>query len=330
MLLIAIIERTMSNSQNQQGSSLEQIWNEIREHNLESFVAELDSKGFTVVPPELACPDDLGGRLLKACLDVAERRNGERPDLELGTTHAGFKGHYDGLTGTVDSPFGDLMQSLIFEDQLFEKALMNPVLLTLASYLCGYSVVLSSMGCFMKGPNVSSFALHTDTPMPSPLPPHSMVCNLTYVLTDMNKENGATAFVPGSHKWCRDPEPYESNPDDNPKAVAVEAKAGSLVVWHGNTWHGAFNRTAPGLRVSIPVYLARAYVRSQEGLIGNVPQEMLDRNEPRFGWLLQQGLSYGYRSQDDAIARLGRAGDYVKAMVEYTGQQTFGSKALYD
>ena len=98
----------MSNSQNQQGSSLEQIWNEIREHNLESFVAELDSKGFTVVPPELACPNDLAGRLLKACLDVAERRNGERPDLELGTTHAGFKGHYDGLTGTVDSPFGDL------------------------------------------------------------------------------------------------------------------------------------------------------------------------------------------------------------------------------
>ena len=312
-----------------QATLLERIWDEIREHKLESFIAELDSKGFTVIPPELACPGNLGERLLAACLDVAERRNGAPPDLKDGSSHANFKSHLDKFTGTADSPFGDLMQSLIFEDQLFEKALMNPVLLTLASYLCGYSVVLSSMGCFMKGPNQSSFALHTDTPMPSPLPPHSMVCNLTYVLTDFNRKNGATAFVPGSHKWCRAPEAHESNPDNNPHAIAVEAAAGSLVVWHGNTWHGAFNRSRPGLRVSIPVYMARPYVRSQEGLIGEVPQEMLDRNDPRFAWLLQQGLSYGWSSQDDAIARVEHSSPHVQAMVAYTGEARFGSNTLY-
>lgn len=283
----------MSQTAQQKATSLEQIWDEIREHKLEPYIAELDSQGLVVVPPELACPGDLGEHLLEVCLDVAERRNGERPDLETGSSHYHFKGQYDELTGTSDSPFGDLMQSLIFEDPLFEEALMNPVLLTLASYLCGYSVVLSSMGCFMKGPNQSSLYLHSDTPMPSPLPPHSLVCNLTYVLTDFNRENGSTAFVPGSHKWCRDPEPHEANPEDNSTVIAVEAPAGSLVVWHGNTWHGAFNRRSPGLRVSIPVYMARPYVRSQEGLIGEVPQEMLDRNNPRFAWLLQQGLPYG-------------------------------------
>jgi hypothetical protein len=181
-------------------------------------------------------PKGLHERLLKACLDVAERRNGERPDLETGKTHENFKGLFAAMLGeNDDSPIGDLMQSLIFEDEVFEEALMNPVLLTLASYLCGYSVVLSSMGCFMKGPNKTSFTLHTDTPMPSPLPPHSMVCNLTYVLTEFNKGSGSTAFVPGSHKWCRGPEASETSPDHNSKAVAVEAEPGSLLVWHGNT-----------------------------------------------------------------------------------------------
>ena len=320
----------MSQTNFEDTSPLERIWAEIREHKLEPYIAELDSKGYAVIPPDVACPGDLAQRLLDSSLDVAERRNGERPDLQEGTTHANFKGRYaEMLDGSEDSPIGDLMQSLIFEAPVFEEALMNPVLLTLASYLCGYSVVLSSMGCFMKGPNHSSFMLHTDTPMPSPLPPHSMVCNLTYVLTDFNKENGSTAFVPGSHKWCRGPEAHEMNPDKNVNAVPVEAPAGSLVVWHGNTWHGAYNRTAPGLRVSIPVYMARPYVRTQEGLIGEVSQAMLARNEPRFAWLLQQGLVYGYSSQDDAIARAAQASPHIQAMVKYTGVKSFGSNTLY-
>jgi len=309
---------------------LERVWGEIREHGLETYIAELDAQGYTVIPPELACPNGLGDRLLEACLDVAERRNNERPDLETGKTHENYKGRFAALLGgDADSPIGDLMQSLVFEDGVFEEALMNPVLLTLASYLCGYSVVLSSMGCFMKGPNKSSFTMHTDTPMPSPLPPHAMVCNLTYVLTDFNKANGSTAFVPGSHKWCRSPEPNEANPDENPKAVAVDAPPGSLLVWHGNTWHGAFNRTSPGLRVSVPVYMARPFVRTQEGLVGEVPDEMLQRNDPRFGWLLQQGVVYGYKSQADAVSRGERAVKHIQTIGELTGEGGFGENSLY-
>jgi len=299
---------------------LERIWNEIREQQLEPFVAELDVQGYTVVPPELAAPAGFTDRLLEACLQVAERRNGEPPDLIEGSTHAHFKGRFSVFTGGQDSPIGDLMQSLIFEDQVFEEALMNPILLTLASYLCGYSVVLSSMGCFMKGPNDTNFALHSDTPMPSPLPPHSLVCNCTYILSEFTKENGATAVVPSSHKRCRTPEPRETDPEKNSDAIAIEAPAGSLLVWHGNTWHGAFKRTAPGLRIQVPVYMARPYVRTQEDLIGNIPEEMLERNPPRFGWLTQQGIPYGYSSQPDGIERAERAAPYQKVLMELAGK----------
>ena len=187
-------------------TNLDLAWAEIRELGLESYVADLDAHGYTIVPPAIATPNGLAERMLEAALDVSERRNGVRADLENGSTHAGFKGRFASFAPEDgDSPIGDLMQSLLFEDRVFEEALMNRVLLAMATYLCGYSVVLSSMGCFMKGPNRSTFSLHSDTPLPAPLPPQALVCNMTYVLTDFNRENGSTAFVPGSHKWCRNP-----------------------------------------------------------------------------------------------------------------------------
>jgi len=311
---------------------LQKVWAEIQDRGLEKYIADLDVNGYTIIPPEVACPDGLHERLLEAVLDVAEKRNGVRPDLETGSTHEGFKGRFAAMSGGKgDSPIGDLMQSLLFEGEVFEEALMNPVLLTMASYLLGYSAVLSSMGCFMKGPNVSSFTLHTDTPLPSPLPPQSLVCNLTYVLTEFNLENGATAFVPGSHKWCRGPEGREAivGEGGNDKAVPAVCQAGSLLCWHGNTWHGAFNRSAPGLRVSVPVYMARPSIRTQEGLIGEIPQEMLDRNPPRFAVLTQQAISYGYKSQEDSVARAARAMGYAKAYMDNKDGPLLGSKGLY-
>ena len=90
-------------------------WAEIRRLELESYVADLDMNGFTVIPPQIASPGGLHKRLLDSVLDVAERKTGERPDLEGGTTHQGFKGRYAGYAGTNgDSPIGEYFQSLIF------------------------------------------------------------------------------------------------------------------------------------------------------------------------------------------------------------------------
>ena len=69
-------------------TNLERVWNEIRDLGLEPYVAELDAMGYTVIPPEIANPDGLCERMLEAVLNIAERRNGERPDMETGSTHA--------------------------------------------------------------------------------------------------------------------------------------------------------------------------------------------------------------------------------------------------
>lgn len=307
-------------------------WAEIRRLKLEEYVAELDHRGFVVIPPEIACPDGLHGRLLESILDVAEKRTGIRPDLETGKTHEFYKGRFEGYADTPgDSPIGEYFQTLIFEGRAFEEALMNPVLLALTTYLCGYSVVLSSMSTFIKGRNESPFALHTDTLMPSPLAPQALVCNATYLLTDFTEENGATAFVPGSHKLCREPSVRESvigGENGNPDAVAAEGPAGSLVVWHGNTWHGAFNRKAPGLRVSMPVLMARPFVRTEENLFGKIPQEILDRNPMRFKVLTQQGVSYGFSSQDESTERVAKANQCMTDYFKELGMDSSGRIAF--
>ena len=60
------------------------------------------------------------------------------------------------------------------------------------------------------------------------------------MLTPCTKDNGALAVVPGSHRLARQPMPGEGID----QAVPVEAEVGSLILWHGGTWHGAFRRAA--------------------------------------------------------------------------------------
>ena len=167
----------------------------------------------------------------------------------------------------------------------------------------------------IKGPGESPFALHVDAPLDSPLPPYSVVCNCTYALTDYSLENGCLAMVPGSDEWRRNPEGDELTFGVGGKVevLPIECPAGSLICWHSNTWHGAFPRSAPGLRVNLILYFARPSIRTQEDLVGNVPEEILDRNPPRFAILAQQGIAYGYRSHADFLERLARVAKYARA-----------------
>jgi ectoine hydroxylase-related dioxygenase (phytanoyl-CoA dioxygenase family) len=123
--------------------------------------------------------------------------------------------------------------------------------------------------------------MHADSIQPNPLPPYAQVANATWLLTDYDGPSGPTLFEPGSHRKCRNPTAEESI--DLSAAVPLIAPAGSLLLWHGNTWHGALPRTAPGLRVSLLCFFTRSYIKPpKESFTARVTQEMVDRNPPRF------------------------------------------------
>ena len=77
---------------------------------------------------------------------------------------------------------------------------------------------------------------------------------------------------------CRHPMPGEGDA----MAIAAEAPAGSIILWHGNTWHGAFRRLNPGIRLSIGCIYSRPYIWPRHPLREDVTPEILAANPPRF------------------------------------------------
>ena len=218
-------------------TALGRVTAELDRLGLAGAVAELDANGLTVVEPDrVRAPTE---RMLERVLDLMERRNGVRPDMDSGATHT-----------NVCFP---TLYYFLFEDPLFEDWLLHPVVRALVDYLLGEQCVLHATTVFMKGPTNPpdlglQLRLHSDQQMvPDPFPPYALIAGTTLLLTDYTKENGAFAFVPGSHRACRHPVAAEAED----RAVPVEAPAGSLLVHHGALWHGSFGGTEPGIRAGM-------------------------------------------------------------------------------
>jgi ectoine hydroxylase-related dioxygenase (phytanoyl-CoA dioxygenase family) len=109
--------------------------------------------------------------------------------------------------------------------------------------------------------------------------------NFNYLLTDYSKDDGGLSFVPGSHRWRRLPSKEESTYwADN--AQAVEAPAGSMVIWGDHTWHGSYPKTTDGLRLMILGMYNRPHMQTQEAYRHTATDEALARNPKRFARLM--------------------------------------------
>lgn len=273
----------------------------VRALGLEQHVAEIEGLGYTVIPPEMVGPPELAADLLQRVCEISAETRGQWPDFENGSTHA------DPVEPVERQAF------LLAKGRAFERAVMNPVVQTLVRYLVGADAVLSTCMSRIKGRGVLPLMLHTDQAFhPAPLP---LVCNATFLLTDYTRENGALCFVPGSHRLQRNPLPEENfhlggldrvsaeaavasgeplEVRDPPGLHVVEAPAGSLAVWPGNTWHGAVPRSAPGLRVNLILYFCNKWLRPQEAYRECLAQEILDRNDEQFARMVGSEIFYGW------------------------------------
>lgn len=268
---------------------------EIKRLGLEANAAELDEYGYTVVLPEKVAPPSFIEEVRERIIETAAKQFGlpasEVTD-EAASEHPFFFSH-----------------NMVAEGLTFEKVLMNPASLALVTHLLGESCVLSSMGGFMKGPGDNQLELHTDNvAIPAPFPLYSQVANSTLILTDYSAEGGSICFVPRSHKLGRHPLPDEVG--DSRLSVPIEAPAGSLIVFHGNTWHGAYPRRRPGYRITLIQYFARMYLLRQEN-VNYVTDEMRLRNGPRFRKLVGDHIPYPFSLEtQDKMFAANAAGKY--------------------
>lgn len=273
-------------------------YQQIKGLGLEPHIVDLDAYGFTVIPPEKVAPPDFLERIRETVLRIASERTG----IELSIDENGSAGVYKGQPQT-DGQF--LLYYLLMADPIFEEWVMNPTLTTIATYLMHGQQQLSSLTSFIKwkgGTYGETLGLHSDSPpdRDGRLPPCSDVCNAAYCLTDYTEDNGAIAMVPGSHRYCRTPNPGEAVKI----AVPVEAAAGSLIAWHGNMWHGAYPKQTDGLRMNVTSYMCHKRLKTQEAYQWRVTQEMLERNPPEFARLVGADDHMGWDEKGPNYSRV--------------------------
>jgi hypothetical protein len=248
---------------------------EIVELGLEAYVLALEVDGLAVVPQEVHGVDDRRlAELTEKILSHANEMTGTTFDLDRGPA--------DELEFPPNRiPAGErtqfLIQHLARRDRAFRDLALNPVALALLRHLIGRRPLrFSSHNAFVKWHGEygygANLGLHADQQAsPRPWGTRTRVANTNWVLTDYTKEGGAFAYVPGSHRL--DMPPVR---DAAESAIPVECPRGSLIIFHGATWHGAFPRLAPGMRLMIANYYRHWMTTSQEDFRNTFPRELID------------------------------------------------------
>lgn len=253
--------------------------------DLDRFAEVLDRDGLVVLPPEVT---DVSMTAIERCSAALLRRFHEETGCEI-TLEEGPQGElewpHEVRPGFLSNPDQVGFAKLLSCDRGFRDLTVNPIVDALIDHLMGrlppsrkYPVGqktrrFSSAQGLLKWQGESGYGqtlgLHSDQGALGIFAPPRPYCtaagttafaaNATWCLTDYTKEGGALAYVPGSHRIDREP-----GPDDARQAIAVEAPRGSAVVFHGATWHGAFPRLTPGVRLTYVAYYRHASIHTQE------------------------------------------------------------------
>ena len=248
----------------------------VAEYGLTDHLLELDEVGLTVVSQEtLRLSDEWIDRLRDALLRVGEARTGVSFNLATGPS-ANIEGR-PSQTGQM------IFSQLVYEDQAFIDVLTHPVKKALMTYMLGdgHRLAVSDGWIKWRTPDVweddVTTGFHTDQSM-VPAPWHWRVphiANMNWTLTDYTRDDGALAYVPGSHREERLPEPDEALP----RAIPVEAPKGSLIMFNGALWHGAYRKKTPGLRLTMLGQHCRPYMLPFQDFKGRIPNEAFEHSE---------------------------------------------------
>ncbi len=262
------------------------LYQELKQLDLLENIAELDVFGFTIVPPDKVGSPDYHARMRESLLSVVTERFGEPAQ--------------DGLSWEEAN---QIFRLILWENEAFEELLMNPVGLGLVQHLVGTNCILSLFDGWVKGPGEARTPIHCDhwDFSRKTFAPEPMSANFNYLITDYSADDGAISFVPGSHKWHRYPSPAEVKYWSE-HAHPVEAKAGSMVIWGDQTWHGSFPRKVNGERLMILGTFSRGYLQTQEPFRDTVSAEALSRNPLRFAGLMDVYGAFPF-GKDDVDAR---------------------------
>src|SRR6202046_668750 len=123
--------------------------------------------------------------------------------------------------------------ALFAKTRTFDQAAIHPLVLDVLDQVLGHYQLSAPVGISI-GPGEQAQILHRDDavyPLPQPCPP--VVVNTMWPLDEFTAANGATRFIPGSHRW----EPGREPTADDPVLTATMSP-GSVMFYLGSLVHG--------------------------------------------------------------------------------------------
>ncbi|MEP7271692.1 MAG: phytanoyl-CoA dioxygenase family protein [Acidobacteriota bacterium] len=108
-----------------------------------------------------------------------------------------------------------------------------------------------------------------------------------FMVDEFRSDNGATRFVPGSHRWSTVPdEVLDSDVAPHRGQLLACGLAGSMIIYNGSAWHGHTANTSDEPRRSLQGAYIRREAPSGTNLAARMRPETLERIGPFAKYLL--------------------------------------------
>jgi fumagillin biosynthesis dioxygenase len=152
--------------------------------------------------------------------------------------------------------------NLLDLDPLFRDLIRHPAALRPVRALLGEDFLISNFTANIALPGSQSMRLHSDLSIVMPEPwHHPFSINVIWCLDDVYPQNGATLYIPGSHKCLRR---ADLGADPESRLVPFQAPEGAIIVMDGRLWHtSGANVTADRQRALLFGYYSAPFIRPQ-------------------------------------------------------------------
>ena len=177
------------------------------------------------------------------------------------------------------------VHDLVNRGPAFDRLYVYPPVLEACVRTIGRPFKLGSLLARTLRPGAPSQALHVDFPGDGDGWP---MVGFILMVDAFRPDNGATRFMPGSHRRPTPPGGAGSNPEaDFEDEVLACGPAGSVIVYNGSVWHGhAANRSAEPRRSIQGAYIRRD-AKATVDLAGRMRPETYSRLGPVAKYLLE-------------------------------------------
>lgn len=175
--------------------------------------------------------------------------------------------------------------NLLDLDPVFRDLIQHPLALEFVHQVLGENFLISNFSANIALPGSGPMKLHSDQSIVIPEPwlaPWAL--NIIWCLDDVREANGATRFLPESHRVTRRAE-LPTDPDSRTKPF--EAPAGSLIAMDGRMWHtSGANTTANEERAMLFGYYSADFIRPQQNWNAALSAETIATLSPQMRvWL---------------------------------------------